>query len=290
MTLSDWRMITAECKTSNDRQPTSTAEQRNKGDKMTNLVSIYNAMRNSDLNSRVGGSDPEEVGKACYYLLQRHLNLNADCNILDFGCGIGRVMLQILESQQYKSAVGMDIMPEVIEFCEEHLTGIYRDVSFELVSGQNNHYDKYISGQVGKSVEQMRAAYGEQFQSAYAFSVFTHIDYNDFTALLRDVSYYLVKGGKFMFTAFALTSYSRSQIRKEGALFKFPRGSYEMSDSVFIGDRDDRLAFIAYDIALLAQIVEQAGLIITDIDFGAWTGSGVGRSLQDVIVCQKSPD
>jgi hypothetical protein len=40
-------------------------------------------------------------------------------------------------------------------------------------------------------------------------------------------------------------------------------------------------------LALVEKMVFDAGLVITHLEHGAWTGSGFSSSLQDVIVCRK---
>ena len=78
------------------------------------------------MNDWVGGSDPEAVGDACNRILERYLTFSSESRVLDFGCGIGRVLLSLLK---YKPDVGLiarfDIIPQVIGFCETHIATVY---------------------------------------------------------------------------------------------------------------------------------------------------------------------
>ena len=53
-----------------------------------------------------------------------------------------------------------------------------------------------------------------------------------------------------------------------------------------IGNTDDRLAFIGYDIVRLERMIVEAGLVPAAIEYGDWRGAA-SASLQDVIVCFK---
>jgi hypothetical protein len=63
--------------------------------------------------------------------------------------------------------------------------------------------------------------------------------------------------------------------------------AFENNDTVFVGNTADRLAFIAYDIALLEEMVYQAGFVISHVHYGVWRGCGFGSSLQDIVVVRK---
>jgi SAM-dependent methyltransferase len=254
---------------------------------MADLSGILQAMRGSPLNERVGGNDPERVGEFCFYHVGTNLDLQAEDHILDFGCGIGRVLVQVANRAPGSvQVVGMDIMPEAIDFCRAHIGPVFGNAAFELIEGSNVHYDKYISGGAAMPRDEVVRRYAGRFTKAYAFSVFTHVDLGDFQALLAFVGALLAPGGLFLFTCFLLTEHTRGAIREGQSTFGFADPAYESGGRVFIGNTGDRLAFIAFDIALVMKMVEDSGLILTRIDFGSWRGS-FGHSLQDIVVVQQ---
>ena len=252
---------------------------------------IFELMRQSEMNDWVGGSDPEAVGDACQRILQRYIAIGPQSRLLDFGCGVGRVLLSVLKHQPAVGAItGFDIMPPVVRFCESHIASAFPRASFQLIQGSNDHYDQFIAAGdalVAKTREQVLAGYGSAFSGAYAFSVFTHVELADFRSLLALLFELLEPGGELLFTSFLLTPYSRRAITERTALFPFGETAWEQDGAIFIGNRSDRLGFIAFDLALVEQMVFDAGLVITHVEHGSWTGANFSASLQDVIVCRR---
>jgi len=258
---------------------------------MSDVQKIYELIRQSEMNDWVGGSDPEAVGNACRSILDRYLTINSNSRLLDFGCGIGRVLLSVINHTPSVGRItGFDIMPQVIRFCEANISTAFPQSSFDLIQGSNDHYDQFVSAagaSVAKAHEQLQREYNSSFTGAYAFSVFTHVEMSDFRSLLKLVAGLLEPGGEFLFTSFLLTPYSRQSIEQNSGLFPFGETAFEADGKVFIGSVPDRLGFIAFDMALVEQMVFEAGLVITHVEHGAWTGSGFSPSLQDVIVCRR---
>jgi SAM-dependent methyltransferase len=251
------------------------------------ISAIYDRMRASEMNQWVGGADPEEVGDICAEILAQHVPFDPDARMLDFGCGIGRVMLAVLKQQPEARITGFDIVPRMIAFCEETIGAAFPAVRFELLEGSNDHYEKFKDAAQPRSRAETSASYEAAFDAVYAFSVFTHIDKDDFPDLLKFVSGLLAPGGRFLFTAFILTPFSRATINLCWTLPELSKGVYEDGDEVFIAQAEDRLAFIAYDMERIERMIWTAGLIPCVVEYGNWRGGGLSDSYQDVIVCRK---
>jgi len=256
---------------------------------MANKISdVFDLMRATEMNDWVGGSDPERVGDASAAIINRLIPHNSTSRVLDFGCGIGRGMLSVLKSAPPPAAiVGMDIIPTVIDFCRSHIQPIFPNVTFELTGDSNDHYDRFIGDIERKPKNMVADQYVEYFSLAYAFSVFTHVDRKDFQDLLAFVGKMLEPGGRFMFTCFTLTDFSRHMIACGQAIFPFTESVFVDSGEVLWGNKNDPLAFIAFDKAVLEQMVWNAGLAITKVEYGCWMGGSIGSSLQDLIVVTK---
>ena len=243
------------------------------------------------MNSWVGGSDPEAVGDACFSILSRHLKLDSNAKLLDFGCGIGRVALSVLKHRpQVRQLVGLDIMPQVVDFCRSAIETEYPNTRFEAIEGSNDHYDGFVQAAGARPRLAQREVidrYRASFTGSYAFSVFTHLERADFQSALRFVQQMLEPGGEFLFTCFLITPGTRAAIVRNECLFVFRTDQFEEDGSIFVGNPDDRLGFIAFDQNLVEQMVHEAGLVVTHTERGSWPGTNFSGSLQDVVVCRK---
>jgi len=235
---------------------------------MSSTAPIFEEIRRSEMNDWVGGADPEAVGEACRGILDRYLAINANSRVLDFGCGVGRVLLSVLKHKPEVSLVtGFDIMPQVIRFCETHIASAFPRTKFELIQGNNDHYNQFIAAagaNTAKSHALLQVEYAAAFTEIYAFS-----------------------GGTLLFTAFLLTPYSRHAIQQGTTMFPLAGAVTEEQGKILIGNTADRLGFIAFDLMLMQQMVFEAGLIITHVEHGSWADAQFSASLQDVIVCRR---
>lgn len=257
---------------------------------MPDFKDIYDAMRSSPMNDWVGGSDPEIVGDACVGILKRLVAINGESKVLDFGCGIGRGLTSLYKSGVHPAhLVGMDIMPPVIDFCDTHIAPKIDNINFELICGNNDHYDRFIEGIKGNSYSDLSKKYQEHFNVGYAFSVFTHVTEHDFQKLMNFVSSMLLPGGRFLFTCFELNAFSRSMVQAGQSMFPLDAEKLRNSGDIFMANDDDPLAFIAFDEALIRKMVWQAGMAITKVEYGCWMGGRIGGGLQDAIICTKLP-
>jgi SAM-dependent methyltransferase len=134
------------------------------------------------LRYRVHGSTEPygyiEVGKLSWKSIEKILaNLNRPIdgfeNILDFGCGTGRVLRNIPNRDQ-TNIWGIDIDSAAIQWCQEHLPG----ARFEHIdSNPPTHFDR------------------ESLDLIFSISVFTHLDERRQDQWLEEMSRLLRPGG-----------------------------------------------------------------------------------------------
>ena len=258
-------------------------------DRPVDFAARFQAIRDSGMNDWVGGADPELVGDACTNIFLRHVPVDVSSRVLDFGCGVGRVALSLLRQRpQIAGLTGLDIVPKLVGFCRENVGAHFPQTRFELMADSNVHYDHFKDAATPLSRAQADAAFGGAHDAAYAFSVFTHIDTHDFSPLLKFVGSMLKPGGHFLFTCFILTPFSRATIDLGWTLpSRFPEPVFEEGGAVFIGNKSDRLAFIAFDIQRIEQMVWEAGLIPCAIEYGNWRGAGLSHGYQDAVLCRR---
>ncbi|MCI4590751.1 class I SAM-dependent methyltransferase [Sphingobium sp. BYY-5] len=259
---------------------------------MLTTAEIFDVMRGDSMNDWVGGSDPEAVGDASAVIMRRLLPLhNGTSRVLDFGCGIGRGLVSLRKTGLEPSAiVGMDIMPPVIDFCNNYIRPNLNNTWFELINDKNDHYDRFISQSGGKGREKLALEYDNYFSDGYAFSVFTHVTKEDFGGLLKFISSMMIPGGRFLLTCFELNEFSRYMINKGQSIFPLDNHVMWEDGNILVGNESDPLGFIAFDRSLIEKMAWDAGMAITKVEYGCWMGGGIGSSLQDVMICTKLPE
>jgi SAM-dependent methyltransferase len=259
---------------------------------MSDAKPIFDQIRQSEMNDWVGGMDPEVIGDACAAILGRYVIIDSRSKLLDFGCGVGRVLLSVLKRvPEVGRITGFDILPQAIAFCDT-IARSFSQTSFELIQGRNEHYDRFIAKagvSTAKSHASLQSQYASEFTAAYAFSVFTHVEMADFRSLLKLLCNLLEPGGTLLFTAFLLTPFARHSILCGKTMLPLRDSVTEAQGNILIANRADRLGFIAFDLGLVEQMVFDAGLIITHVEHGSWAGGNVyfSPSMQDVIICRR---
>ena len=255
---------------------------------MDGYKAAFEAIRASEMNGWVGGADPELVGEHCTNILARHLTVLPGAHLLDFGCGVGRVGVSVLQRYPLMGGLtGIDIVPKMVDFCRAEIGTRFPQAAYELFADANAHYDHLKHSAPARSRSELTSAYRASMDGAFAFSVFTHVAPEDFVSLLSFVGDLLKPGARFMFTVFILTPYARAMIEAKATRASFPEPAFENSGEVFVGTRSDRLAFIAYDIHRLEAMVWEAGLVPCALDYGDWRGGPSVGGYQDVALCAK---
>ncbi|MBS0615703.1 MAG: methyltransferase domain-containing protein [Verrucomicrobia bacterium] len=68
----------------------------------------------------------------------KHLNISSKDNILDVGCGNGRITAQLATIANHGFVLGIDISPEMIKFASEHFSkDSYPNLQFQLGEAEN---------------------------------------------------------------------------------------------------------------------------------------------------------
>ncbi len=132
---------------------------------------------NEAMSLAVGGNW-DGVGNACANVLT-HCGLRDGMTVLDFGCGSGRVATKLGQKVQLKSYLGVDVIPELLDYAKTVSPANY---VFQL------NQSLQIPGEKGS------------YDFAYAFSVFTHLLQTEIVLYTNDIFNKLKPGGLFLFS------------------------------------------------------------------------------------------
>jgi SAM-dependent methyltransferase len=239
---------------------------------------IYAAMRESEMATWVGGSDPARIGGANFNAILENVPLRADDVVLDFGCGIGRTAVMLADFLKQGEIVGSDIIPGEIAFCETHVAGAFSNSSFFCLDAANPLYDSFVAATTTATQRLGEGAFFERFPNKFhlvvAFSVFTHFNPSMAEHYVKVLAPITRPGGNLLLTWF-LDHPSN------------PEGSRLDRGQSFL-DRDGNLEFALFSPASVEQFAKNAGLEVKRISYGYWRewpwNTLKGQHFQDIVV------
>jgi SAM-dependent methyltransferase len=230
----------------------------------------------------VGGGDFLAIGEAIVESAINHAGLQSSDDVLDIGCGIGRVAIPLTqhldEDARYE---GFDIVSSGIEWCQAKIRSRYPNFHFEVADIRNSYYNP--SGTTRAS--EFRFPYkDESFGFAFATSVFTHMLPVDVEHYLAEASRVLRPGGRLLATFFLLNEESLAGIAAGRAqLLPGPDlGGYR------IASQDSPEAVVFYEEPFLTEAIRRQGFVVDPpLMYGSWPGRDSG-GVQDALVLRKN--
>jgi len=252
---------------------------------------IYKRMVSSGLNDIVGAGDPEAVGLSNVEMIEKLSAIKPGMRVLDFGCGCGRVALPMLERLGPSgSLVGIDIIPNMIDFCREEISPQYPNAEFYQLQAKNSHYKSWTKNQLGDShtITSLSDMEDSSFDLVFAFSVFTHLDLADTTAYLNQIASLLKPGGKAILSALFINHSSRMGHKLKTSSIPFGPGIF-LRKAIYFGTLRDKLATVGFRESKFIELSVGAGFDVCQIYYGNWPGRGGRSSAQDIISLQLKP-
>jgi SAM-dependent methyltransferase len=254
---------------------------------------IFQAMRTENINGHplsdvIGGGDPELIAQEIVTVIHKYANLNANDSILDVGCGCGRIAAALT---QYLNGpgnyVGIDIVPGLIDFATTFITPRYPHFNFLLLNESNNTYDSWRrkGGETGIA-NLTEAVSAQSIDLAISVSLFTHLDYAPALKMLTSIHRLLKNDGRVFVTVFVLDAAATDSIENSRAAFSFknrtPSGRLHAEKS------DDPTFAVAYNGALLNELISSADFQLERHVRGYWSSSGPVETFQDALILRKA--
>jgi SAM-dependent methyltransferase len=229
----------------------------------------------------VGGGDFLAIGEGIVQSAINHAGLQSSDDVLDIGCGIGRVAIPLTQyldpNARYE---GFDIVPSGIEWCQEKIGSRYPNFHFELADIRNSYYNPSGTGRASD----FRFPYRDgSFGFAFSTSVFTHMLPADVEHYLAEASRVLRAGGRLLTTFFLLNEESLAGIAAGRAQVVpgHDLGGYR------IASPDSPEAVVFYDEPSLTEAIGRQGFVVDPpLMYGSWPGRESG-GFQDALVLRK---
>lgn len=231
----------------------------------------------------VGGGDFTAVGRRFVAELVELGDLEPDDAVLDIGCGVGRMAIPLLDhlgpEGRYR---GFDVVPEWIRWCTDHVAACHSGFQFTVADIENRKYNP-----VGRfQASTYRFPYdSESFDVAFATSVFTHLMRDDVDNYVREAARVLSPGGRLLATFHLLNQHTFERMRAGDTAIRFRHGS----DGVYVADLSLPELSVAYEEEAVCALYARHGLeIVEPTRYGSWSGNGVRRGRQDLVVARRT--
>ncbi len=225
-----------------------------------------------------GPGDFVKQGRELMDQLIRLTDLKPDENILDVGCGIGRLSIPLTAYLKEGSYTGFDIVEDGIRWCRKNITPRYPNFVFEYIPLRNDLYNL----NAGDAAENFNFPYDDNmYDKVVLTSVFTHMQPPAVRNYLNEIRRVMKPGGT-CFATFFLIDEENLQLmnRKNDPFFKYKQEGY------WLHHKKVRDANIAYELDYLNEMTRDAGLMIERIEKGRWPGWEAGEfgNFQDIVL------
>lgn len=228
----------------------------------------------------VGGGDFSSVGVHNVRYLRKFTELDGK-NILEIGCGSGRNALALRSYDV--SYYGFDIFEPYISWCSSHITRDFPNFRFQHANIYNGVYNP--SGKI-RSEEFSFPLENGSMDVILLTSVFTHLLEPEAKHYIKEIARLLKPGGAVYATFFLLNDETNRLIREGKALQPMtPFGG----EGVKVGQPHAPEAAIAFAERLVRDWLSGAGLEVSALLYGSWSGRAGCFDYQDVVFAVKRP-
>ena len=223
------------------------------------------------------GGDYRTTGRESLGFLLTHGALAPDDQVLDIGCGNGRVTWPLTEALGPDGHyAGFDVSPAAIRYCRRRIGPVRPDFEFHHLDIRNGIYNP--KGRIEEIETRFPCADGA-ITLAFATSVFTHLPWPTVVRYLAEVRRVLAPGGRALITAFVLTPQVRAWVAEERTAVPLePYGDAMTSDPHWPENA------MAYDETQLRSAITHAGLTLDAVLAGLWRPEPQYAGGQDLLV------
>ena len=239
----------------------------------------------------IGRGDFITIGRKQFSLLKRYVGIKPDDQVLDIGSGIGRTAIPFTgflnENGRYE---GFDVVEKGVNWCNAKIKKDHPNFNFRYVPLNN---DLYNPSSLAKASEFHFPYADEQFDLAFLFSIFTHMQTEEIDHYLTEIYRVLKPGGKCLATFFLYKEENEKISANPEMQFPIKKEGYRLMDE------NITMGAIAIPRRKLEQMLGGVALEVIQEVEGFWRQeqwqhptktnqiSG-GLSYQDVVVLEKS--
>ena len=207
--------------------------------------------------------------------------LKPDMAVLDIGSGDGkhaRVLAEFLSSEgKYQ---GFDVRADGVMWCQERYAK-FPNFEFKLADVHSDWYNPNSKVSPSSYIFPYDDA---TFDVIFAASLFTHLEPDAAQNYFGQTARVLKPGGRLFFTCFLINE-SYKGLHAQNVL---GRRFIQASRVHYVIDPEKPSMGVAYNEAVIRSMLNIAGFVVSEINFGTWAnGIDVISAFQDIIVAVK---
>jgi len=220
------------------------------------------------------------LGALFVTLFKQFRIIQPDYEVLDVGCGVGRIAIPLTKYLDSGKYFGFDIFRDAIMWNDENITKKFPQFKFQLIDLKNNLYNPK-----GKLLPtQFTFPYlDDTFDLCVATSVFTHMRKQELVNYIKEIKRVL-KSNRSCFVTFFLINEQNLQFIKSG---KSTMNFIPINEGYFVVNPKNNEQAIGYDEKVIKKIFNESGLVIDSIKYGSWSGRDDFINHQDIILAHK---
>ena len=212
------------------------------------------------LNKTGGGPDTfEQISDWHIKLLQQHIGLKPDMDVVEIGCGIGRDAIpftQILD--QKGSYLGTDVIRPSIEWCTENISRKHSNFEFvwhDIYDDLHNPDGAYTAQDIVLPRED------KSVDLIVLQSVFTHMFDEEIKHYLEEFERVLRPGGVVWASVFIVDEAIRKHISELAPTQYALSFRHPLGNGCYINNTDSKRGAVAFTRDRLDELVEGSGLV-----------------------------
>lgn len=224
----------------------------------------------------------DRVGVFITTMLKNRAGMRPDSDVLDVGCGTGRVAKPLTEYLTTGNYAGIDVVLSSVEWCRDAFAAFpnFRFIHADLYS------EFYNSGAAATADDYRFPFDDESFDVVFSASLFTHLLMPAVDNYLKEMARVLRPGGSVWNSYLLLDEVSEPLVlgpRSDGRRMQYEveggRVGYKDKPEHVVGLRKDRVL----------ALHEKHGLGEVDVLLSNWSGGRTGKKYrgQDIIIARK---
>lgn len=216
----------------------------------------------------------------CRTVLSHGVGLDVD--LLDLGCGYGRLAYGLRRAGFTGNYRGFDILSPQIGWLDRHFAGP-REAAHYAFDFLNVHNARYNPG--GLPFEDVELPYAQaSFDCVTSFSVFTHMYEDDIRQYLRRIAPLVRADGKWLATFFCVPDDYSLATQHPAMRYRLTE---QISENAFIHNPAEPLHVIAYKESFLRRLFAEEGWSVASHRNGCWLGDPGAGEFQDWFVLRR---